>query len=79
MVDLVFVIDGSIEMKRPGKIVEGRITDMVSVFEDAVVDYQFGLVWFQNAGKTSQITVKPLQRGLTEIEENFRGVPTTEI
>ena len=75
IVDLVFVIDGSIEMKRPGKIVEGRITDMVSVFEDAVVDYQFGLVWFQNAGKTSQITVKPLQRGLTEIEENFRGVP----
>ena len=75
MVDLVFVIDGSIQMKRPGKIVEGRITDMVSVFDEAVVDYQFGLVWFQNMGKTSQITVKPLQRGLTEIEEDFRRVP----
>ena len=74
MVDLVFVVDGSIQMKRPGKIVEGRITDMVSVFEEGVVDYQFGLVWFQNAGKTSQITVKPLQRGLIEIEENFREV-----
>ena len=75
MVDLVFVVDGSIEMKRPGKIVEARIADMVSAFEEAVVDYQVGLVWFQNAGKTSRITVKPLQRGLTEIEENFRKVP----
>ena len=75
MVDLVFVVDGSIQMKGPGKIVEGRITDMVSVFEEAAVDYQFGVVWFQNAGKTSQITVKPLQRGLTEIEDNFRRVP----
>ena len=75
MVDLVFVVDGSIQMKGPGKIVEGRITDMVSAFEEAVVDYQFGLVWFQNAGKTSQITIKPLQRGLTEIEDNFRRVP----
>ena len=75
MVDLVFVVDGSIQMKEPGKTVEGRITDMVSVFEEAVVDYQFGLVWFQNMGKTSQITVKPLQRGLTEIEDNFRRVP----
>ena len=75
MVDLVFVVDGSIQMKGPGKIVEGRITDMVNAFEEAVVDYRFGLVWFQNAGKTSQITVKPLQRGLIEIEDNFRRVP----
>lgn len=75
MVDLVFVVDGSLQMKRPGKIVEGRIPDMVSTFEEGVVDYQVGLVWFRNAGKTSQITVKPLQRGLTEIEDNFRKVP----
>ena len=75
MVDLVFVVDGSIQMKRPWKIVEGRVADMVSVFEEEAVDYQFGVVWFQNAGKTSQITVKPLQRGLTEIEDNFRRVP----
>ena len=75
IVDLVFVVDGSIQMKGPWKIVEGRITDMVSVFEEAAIDYQFGVVWFKNAGKTSQITVKPLQRGLTEIEDNFRRVP----
>ena len=75
MVDLVFVMDGSVGMKGPCKIVEGRIPDMVTVFEEAVVDYQFGLVWFQNAGKTSRITVKPLLLGLTEIEENFREVP----
>ena len=75
MVDLVFVVDGSTQMKGPWKIVEGRITDIVSVFEEAVVDYQLGLVWFQNAGKTSQITVKPLQRGLIKIEDNFRRVP----
>ena len=74
MVDLVFVIDGSVEMKGPGKIVEGRIIDIVNTFEESVVDYQFGLVWFQNAGKTSRITVKPLQGGLIEIEDNFRKV-----
>ena len=75
MVDLVLVIDGSVEMKGPGKIVEGRIIDMVNAFEESIIDYQFGLVWFQNAGKTSRITVKPLQGGLIEIENNFRKVP----
>ena len=62
-------------MKGPGKIVEGRIIDMVNAFEESIIDYQFGLVWFQNAGKTSRITVKPLQGGLIEIEDNFRKVP----
>ncbi len=75
MVDLVFVIDGSVEMKGPGKIVEGRIVDMAGAFEESMVDYQFGLVWFQNAGNTSRITIKPLRGGLTEIEENLRKVP----
>ena len=74
MVDLVFVIDGNLGMKGPFKIVETRLTDIISTFEEAVVDYQVGVVWFQNAGKTSRISVKPLQRGLTEIEENFRKV-----
>ena len=75
MVDLVFVIDGSLGMKGPFKIVEARLTDIISTFEEAVIDYQVGVVWFQNAGKTSRIAVKPLQRGLAEIEENFRKVP----
>ena len=75
MVDLVFVIDGSVNMKGPGKIVEGRLVDMASAFEEeSIIDYQFGLVWFQNAGKTSRITVKPLQGGLIEIEDSFREV-----
>ena len=75
MVDLVLVIDGSVAMKGPGKMVEGRVVDMASAFEESMIDYQFGLIWFQNAGKTSRITVKPLQRGLTEIEDNFRKLP----
>ena len=75
MVDLVFVIDGSSEMRGPGEIVEARLVDMASAFEESVVDYQFGLIWFQNAGKTSEITVKRLQRGLAEIEESFSTVP----
>ena len=75
MVDLVFVIDGSLGMKGPFKIVEARLADIIGTFEEAVVDYQVGIVWFQNAGKTSRISVKPLQRGLAEIEENFRKVP----
>ncbi len=75
VVDLVLIIDGSLAMKGPGKIVEARTVDIASAFEESMVDYQFGLVWFQNAGKTSRITVKPLQRGLTELEDDFRNVP----
>ena len=75
MVDLVLVIDGSLAMQGPGKTVEGRVVDMVGAFEESMVDYQFGLVWFQNAGDTSQITVKPLQSGLIELEDNFRNLP----
>lgn len=74
MVDLVFVIDGNVEMKGPGKIVEGRIIDIVNAFEESIIDYQFGLVWFQNAGKTSRITVQPLRGGLAEIEDSFRKI-----
>ena len=75
MVDLVFVIDGNLGMKGPSKIVEARLADIISIFEEVMVDYRVGIVWFQNAGKTSRITVKPFQRGLTEIEDNFRRVP----
>ena len=75
MVDLVLVIDGSLAMTGPGRTVEERVVDMANTFEESIIDYQFGLVWFQNAGKTSQITVKPLQAGLIEIEDNFRNVP----
>ena len=75
MVDLVLVIDGSLAMQGPSKTIEARVVDMASAFEESVVDYQFGLVWFQNAGKTSRITVKPLQTGLIEMEDNFRNVP----
>ena len=75
MVDLVLVIDGSLAMKGPGTTVEVLIVDIASAFEESMIDYQFGLVWFQNAGKTSRITVKPLQSGLIEMEDNFRNVP----
>ena len=75
MVDLVLVIDGSLAMKGPGRTVEERVVDMANAFEGSIIDYQFGLVWFQNAGKTSRITVKPLQAGLIEIEDNFRNLP----
>ena len=71
-VDLVFVIDGSWSMKDLGKEVERRIADMARVFEESVIDYQFALIWFQNLSGSSQITVKPLQRGLLPIQENFR-------
>ena len=75
MVDLVLVIDGSLAMKGSGTTVEALIVDIASAFEESMIDYQFGLVWFQNAGKTSRITVKPLQSGLIEMEDNFRNVP----
>ena len=75
VVDLVLVIDGSLTMKGPGKIVEARAVDMVNAFEEAAIDYRFGLVWFQHAGKTSRIAIKPLQTGLIELEDNFRNLP----
>lgn len=75
VVDLVLVLDGSLAMKGPGKIVEAQAVDMVNAFEEAVIDYRFGLVWFQNAGKTSRVAIKPLQSGLIELEDNFRNLP----
>ena len=75
MVDLVLVVDGSLGMKGPGSVVEARVVDIATAFEESMIDYQFGLVWFQNAGKISQITVKPLQAGLIEMEDNFRNLP----
>ena len=75
MVDLALVIDGSMAMKGPARMVEGRVADMASAFEESMIDYQLALVWFQNVNDTSQITVKPLQRGLSELEENFRKLP----
>ena len=74
-VDLVLVIDGSLAMKGPGKLLEERAVDMVNAFEEAAIDYRFGIVWFQNAGKTSRIAVRPLQGGLIELEDNFRNLP----
>ena len=73
-VDLVFVIDGSLTMKDLGRKVERRIADMARIFEESVIDYQFALIWFQNIGG-SQIMIKPLQRGLLPIQENFRRLP----
>ena len=71
-VDLVFVIDGSFTMKDLGKQVEERIADMARVFEESAIDYQFALIWYQNYSGSPQITVKPLQKGLLPIQENFR-------
>ena len=47
MVDLVLVIDGSLAMTGPGRTVEERVVDMANTFEESIIDYQFGLVWFQ--------------------------------
>ena len=76
-VDLVFVVDGSVTMKDLGKKVERQIADMARVFEESVIDYQFALVWFQNIGG-SQIIVRPLQRGLLPIQENFIKLPVAK-
>ena len=76
-VDLVFVVDGSVTMKDLGKKVERQIADMARVFEESVIDYQFALVWFQNISG-SQIMVKPLQRGLLPIQENFIKLPVAK-
>ena len=74
MVDLAFVIDGSVPMEKPARTVEKSLPDMAGTFEESIIDYQFGLIWFQNVGNQSRITVKPLQRGLSGIEADFINI-----
>ena len=71
MVDLAFVIDGSVPMEGSARIVEERIADMAGIFAESAIDYRFALIWFQNADNMSQITVKPLQGGLSAMKTTF--------
>ena len=71
MVDLAFVIDGSVPMEKLARTVEGSLTDMAGAFEESIIDYQFGLIWFQEVHNKSLIKIKPLQRGLRGIESDF--------
>ena len=71
MVDLAFVIDGSVPMEGPARMVERSLADMAGTFAESAIDYRFALIWFQNVNNTPRIAVKPLQRGLNTIEDNF--------
>ncbi|MCZ6679761.1 MAG: VWA domain-containing protein [Candidatus Poribacteria bacterium] len=75
IVDLVLVIDGSEGMKPPVAAIEKRLVDMVSAFEESVIDYRLGLIWFQNVKGAPQITVHPLQSGLSTLEKSIRHLP----
>ena len=72
MVDLAFVIDWSVPMVGPVRMVEKSLADMARTFEESGIDYQFTLILFQNVGGKSQITVKPLRR--IAIENYFVNV-----
>ena len=71
MVDLAFVIDGSVPMEDHVRMVERSLFDMVGIFAESGIDYRFGLIWFQHDAGKSKIAVKPLQEGLGAIESNF--------
>ena len=71
MVDLAFVIDGSVPMEGPARMVERSLADMAGTFAESAIDYRFALIWFQHGGGKSKIAVKPLQEGLGAIENNF--------
>ena len=74
MVDLAFVIDGSVAMKESAKMVERSLFDMTGIFAESGIDYRFALIWFQHVGGESEIVVKPLQEGLGTIENNFVNI-----
>ena len=74
MVDLAFVVDGSVPMESLARTVEGSLTDIAGTFEESIIDYQFGLVWFQEVHNRSRIKIEPLQRGLRGIEADFVNI-----
>ena len=74
MVDLAFVVDGSVPMESLARTVEGALTDIAGAFEESIIDYQFGLIWFQEVHNRSLVKVKPLQRGLSGIEADFVNI-----
>ena len=71
MVDLAFVINGSVPMEKSIRAVEKSLADIIYTFEESLINYQIGLVWFQNLGGRSRIAIKPFQSGLAVIENNF--------
>ena len=72
MIDIMFVIDGSLPMELSVRRVERQIADMIGIFEsNLIIDYQIGLVWFQKIKSRSLITIKPFEKLLPAIEHNF--------
>ena len=72
MIDIMFVIDGSLPMERSVREVERQIVQMIGIFEsNLIIDYQIGLVWFQKIKSRSLITIKPFEKLLPAIEHNF--------
>ena len=74
MVDLAFVIDGSMPMAEFVRTVERSLSDMAGTFEESIIDYRFALIWFPGIGSTSRITVKPLRWGRSVIEGSFFNI-----
>ena len=61
-------------MESLARTVEGSLTDIAGAFEESIIDYQFGLIWFQEVHNRSRIKIKPLQRGLRGIEADFVNI-----
>ena len=72
-VDLAFVIDGSVPMAEPVRMIEESVFDIAETFGNSGIDYQFGLIWYQKSRGQSEIAVKPLQSGLIRFGYIFRG------
>ena len=65
-------------MESLARTVEGSLTDIAGAFEESIIDYQFGLVWFQEVHNRSRIKIEPLQRGLSGIEADFVNIVPRE-
>ena len=71
MVDLVFVIDGSRQMRSPIMAIEKRLVDMTGIFEAALIDYRFAGIWFRKVKGVPQTTVQPFSNNFSIIQEDI--------
>lgn len=72
MVDLVFVIDSSRDMMDGISVIQKSLIDMVNVFEEELIDYQFAHVSFQKVAGTPRTAIQSFERDLVASQAWFR-------
>lgn len=72
MVDFVFVIDGSRGMMDGISKIQKTLIDMVNVFEEELIDYQFAQVLFEKVAGAPRTTIQSFKSDLVASQVWFR-------